>query len=162
MSDFTFNRSLGRTVEFHERVRTNDPANSALIILPLLLAGIESDAILKDYDDLATLLAGASNEATNTGYARKVITDAVLAAPTYDDTDNTVTLVIPTQTWTTIGVGGTWAKVLVCFDSDTTSGGDANITPISAHDMFDAHGDLVVPNGFDITWDPSFGYEVAS
>jgi hypothetical protein len=33
---------------------------------------------------------------------------------------------------------------------------------MTAHDMYDEHGELIVPNGFDIEWDASAGYVIAT
>lgn len=135
MSNFTFNQSLGREVEFYNRVDGDDPVNSAFVLVVLALAGIESDAVLKDYDTLAALLAGTSNEVTNVGYARITLTQADLAPYTVDDTNNKITLFFTNQTTGAITAGDTWEKLLVCYDSDTTAGTDANIIPVTANDI---------------------------
>ena len=145
MADFTFNVAKGRAGEFYNRVDTNDPANSALIVVVLATSGLESDALLKDYDNLQALLAAASNEVTNTNYARKTLTDADLGAISPDDTNDRFDYDIPDQTWTSVAAGDGWSKLLVCYDSDTTAGTDANIIPLTAHDF------VVVPNGSNIT-----------
>src|SRR5262245_46664284 len=71
VADFQFNVSVGREVELYNRVDSNGPTNSAFIMLVLALSGIEADATLKDYDTVAAILAGTTNEVTNTNYARK-------------------------------------------------------------------------------------------
>lgn len=161
MSNFTFNVSLGREVEFHNRVDGNDPANSALVLVVLAASGIEADSVLKDYDTLSALLAGASNEVTNTGYSRKVLTDADLTPYTVDDTTNSITLPLANQTFSTISAGDSWSKLLICYDSDTTSGTDANIVPVVAQDLF-IDGVATVPNGNNIIVAFPLGYCVAS
>jgi len=140
-----FNIALGRVAELYNRVDTNDPANSALIIVILATAGIESDAVLKDKDTLADVVAGTTNEVTNTGYARKTLTDADLVAFAPDDANDRVDLDIPDQTWTGVVAGDGWNDFLVCYDSDTTGGTDANIVPLTMHDF------IVTPDGSDIT-----------
>ena len=145
MADFVFNIAKGRTGEFYNRVDTNDPSNSALIVVVAATSGLESDAALKDYDTLSAVFAGATNEVTNTGYARKVLTDADLGAISVDDTNDRFDYDIPDQTWTAVAAGDGWSKLIVCYDSDTTSGTDANIIPLTAHDF------VVTPNGSDIT-----------
>lgn len=137
MADSVFNIAKGRTVEFYNRVKSNDPANSAFILV--LLKVSESDATLIDYDDLSTLLGAAGNtEADFTNYARKTLTDADLdALPAPDDTNNRYDLDLPDQTYTSAG-GGTnnsLVKALICYDSDTTGGTDANIVPVSQYDF---------------------------
>lgn len=146
MGDIVFNVAKGRVAEFVNRVKSNDPANSALIVVALKASGIEADGTLQDYDDLATLLAAANDEATNSGYARIVLTDADLSAIAPDDTNNRMDVDIPDQTWSAVqATGGAWAKLLICYDSDTTGGTDSSIIPLTAHDF------AVTPDGSDIT-----------
>lgn len=140
-----FNISKGRVIEYYSRVDSNDPANSALIVVVLATSGLDSDAVLKDIDTLSAILAGSSNEVTNTNYARKTLTDADLGALAVDDTNDRFDADIPDQTWTAVGAGDGWSKLLVCYDNDTTGGTDANIVPLTAHDF------VVTPNGSDIT-----------
>lgn len=136
MADGVFNIAKGRVNGYHDRVNSNDPANSGLVVV--LLKVVEADAVLEDYDDLATLLAAAGNtEADFTNYARKVLTDTDITAPTVDDTNNNQRADIPDQTWTTAGgaTNNTLTKMLVCYDNDTTAGTDANIVPLTYHDF---------------------------
>lgn len=134
MADGVFNISKGRGVEFYNRVESNDPANSALIVV--LLKVVEADGTLEDYDDLGALLGAAGNtEAAFTGYARKVLTDTELAAlPAPDDTNNRYEVDIPDQTFNPTTTES-MVKLLVCYDSDTTGGTDANIIPMTFHDF---------------------------
>ena len=152
--------SLGREVEFYERVNSNDPTNSALIMLVLATGG-DPLATLRDYDTVSAVLAGPSNEVTNTGYARKTLTDADLAAWTPDDTNNRVLLVLPLQTFSTISAGDSWDIVCVAYDSDTTSGTDANVIPIGFHELR-YQGSPIVPNGGNIIVDFSAGWAQAT
>lgn len=146
MSDFVFNIAKGRVVEYYNRVENNDPANSALIVLVLATSGLESDATLIDVDSVSALVAGATNEVTNSGYARKVLTDAQLSAlPAPDDGNDRYDIDIPDQTWTGVAAGDGWSKLVIAYDSDTTGGTDANIIPLTAHDF------VVTPDGSDIT-----------
>lgn len=161
MSNFTFNVSLGREVEFHNRVDGDDPANSALVLMVLAAAAIEADSVLKDYDTFSALLAGASNEVTNGGYARKVLTQADLTAYTVDDTTNSITLPLANQTFSTILAGDSWSKLVIGYDNDTTAGTDANIVPVVAQDLF-IDGVATVPNGNNIIVAFPLGYCVAS
>lgn len=144
MADFVFNVAKGRVAEFYNRVKSNDPANSALIIVVIDAAG-DTDATMRDRDDLAALLGGTANEVTNTNYARKVLTDADLAALSIDDTNDRIDLDIPDQTWTAVAAGTAWTDILVCYDPDTTGGTDSAIIPLTCHDF------LVTPDGSDIT-----------
>lgn len=136
------NISKGRVIELYARVKSNDPANSALILVPIETAGLEADATLIDVDTLTALLAGTTNEQTTMG--RKVLTDVDLAAlPAPDDTNDRYDISLPTVTWTA-ATGNAISKIAVCYDSDTTTGTDANIIPLT---MFDF---VVVPDGSDL------------
>ena len=144
MADFVFNIAKGRVAELYNRVDSNDPANSALIIVVIDANG-DTDATMRDRDDLSALLGGTANEVTNTNYARKTLTDADLTALTIDDTNDRVDLDIPDQTWTAVAAGTAWTDLLVCYDGDTTGGTDSNIIPLTCHDF------AVTPDGSDIT-----------
>lgn len=145
MADLVFNVSKGSVAAYHNRVNDNDPANSALIVV--LLKTAAADSTLRDQDTLAAILAGGSTEADFTNYARKILTDADIAAATVDDANDRVDADIPDQTWTAAGgaSNNTLAKLLICYDSDTTAGTDTNIVPLTAHDF------VVTTNGGDIT-----------
>lgn len=145
MADQVFNIALGRVAELYNRVDLNDPTASALTIVVLATAGIETDAVLKDKDDLAAVVAGTTNEVTNTGYARKELTDTDIVAFSADDTNDRVDLDIPDQTWTGVASGDGFNDLLVCYDNDTAAGTDANIVPLTMHDF------VVTPDGSDIT-----------
>ena len=128
----------------------------------LASAGLESDAVLQDYDTLSALLAGASAEVTNTGYSRKTLTDADIAAYTVDDTSDATTLPLADQTFATISAGDSWRKLLICYDPDSTAGTDANVIPVKAFDVISpVTGAAVIPNGGDIIFGFPNGYHVA-
>lgn len=146
MADQVFNIALGRVAELYNRVDTNDPTNSAIVIAVLLASGIESDAVLKDKETLAAVVSGATTEATNSNYARKVLTDSDIVAFAADHANDRVDLDFPDQTWTAVATSpGAWSDAIVCYDSDTTAGTDANIVPMTMHDF------AVTPDGNDIT-----------
>lgn len=114
-------------------------ANDALIVVPLESAGLVSDATMIDYADLATLLAGASNEQTTMG--RKT---AASVTVTVDNTNDRVDIDMADITWTAAS-GNAVGALVVCYDPDTTGGTDTDLIPISKHDF------VVTPNGGDIT-----------
>jgi hypothetical protein len=145
MANFVFNRSKGRVTEFAERVNANDPTNSIFSILVLATAGIESDATLIDKDDIAAVVAGTTNEVTNSGYARKTLDQTGGITITYDDTNDRVDVDVPDQTWTAVAAGDGWNDIVFAYDSDSTSGTDANVLPMTQHDF------VVTPDGSDIT-----------
>lgn len=149
MANFACNVAKGRAIELYNRVKTNDPANSGLVVVLLATTGLDPDDTLTDAATLAAMLAG-SPEATNTGYARKVLLDADIAAlPAPDNALNQRTMAIPDQTWLAVQGDGTGAiaKLVVCYDPDTTAGTDADIIPLSHHDF------AVSPIGNDVSTD---------
>lgn len=142
MANVVFNIAKGRVAELYDRVKSNDPANSALILVPIETSGLQSDATLIDMDDLAAVLAGATNEQTTMG--RKTLTDSQLAAiPAPDDTNDRNERSLPTVTWTAAS-GNPISKILVAYDPDTTGGTDSSIIPLT---MFDA---AATPDGNDL------------
>lgn len=141
MANIVFNCAKGRVAELYNRVENNDPANSALILIPIETSGLQSDATLIDMDDVAAVLAGATNEQTTMG--RKTLTDADLASvPAPDDTNDRNELSLPTVTWAA-AAGNAISKILVAYDADTTGGSDSNLIPLT---MFDA---AFTPSGID-------------
>lgn len=158
MADGIMNIVKGRALEFWHRVANNDPANSAFVIV--LLESAEADAVLVDYDDLGTLLAaGGNTECAFTNYARETLTDADVSAPSPDDANDRQTGDLPDVTWTSAGgaVNETTAKLLLCYDSDTTAGTDSNILVISHFDFVET------TNGTDLVarWDSEGVYRAS-
>lgn len=124
MADLLFNNQRGSLVEHHRN-------GEDLIVI--LLQAAEADDTLRDYDDLATLLAAAGNtEATFTGYAREVILNANWSV-TIDDTGNAATADFADITWSPAGNGtnNTLVKLLVCIDGAS----DAARLPVTLHDF---------------------------
>lgn len=142
MANIVFNIGKGRVVEYYNRVKSNDPTNSALILVPIETSGLESDATLIDKDDLAALISGTTNEQSTMG--RKTLTDADLAAlPAPDDTNDRYDVSLPTVTWTA-ATGNAISKIAVCYDSDTTGGADSAIIPLTLFDF------SITPDGSDV------------
>ncbi len=142
MANIVFNIAKGRVAELYDRVKSNDPANSALILIPIETSGLEADSVLIDADTVAAVLAGTTNDQTTMG--RKTLTDSDLAStPAPDDTNDRNERSLPTVTWTA-ATGNPISKILVAYDSDTTGGTDANLVPIT---MFDF---VQTPSGADI------------
>jgi len=142
MANIVFNIAKGAVAAYYDRVKGNDPANSAIILVPLETSGLEADSTLIDVDTLTALLAGATNEQTTMG--RKTLTNAELAAiPAPDDGNDRNDRSLPTVTWSAAS-GNAISKIAVCYDPDTTGGTDADIIPLT---MFDF---AQTPSGADI------------
>ena len=136
MANFVFNIAKGRVVEYYNRVENNDPAASALVVIVLATTGLEAQSVLEDADTFAAVVAGTTNEVTGTGWDRKVLTDADLAAlPAPDDTNNRYDVSIPTFNWTPAAAADDASSLVVCYDADTAAGTDANLIPLTHHDF---------------------------
>lgn len=142
MADLVFNIAKGRVAELYNRVDTNDPANSALVIVPVDVGAV-TDATLRDFDTLAAILAGGVTERTTGGWSRKTLTGADLSAFAPDDTNDRVDVDIPDQTWTAVTAGAV-TDLIVCYDNDTTAGTDSNLIPLTLHDF------PITPDGSDV------------
>ena len=161
MSAVQFNISKGREVEFYNRVDNNDPTNSALIMMVLKSGSTDGVFGLPDFDTFAAILAGGYTEVANTNYARKTLTDASLTAWAPDDTNNRVLLWLPLQSFVNIAAGDVWDIVVVGYDSDTTSGTDTNIVPITGAEIRQ-FGTAISPSSSQVDIDYSAGWIAAT
>ena len=143
----TFNIAKGRGAELLHRVDANDPSTAVLVIMLLASTGLVTDATMQDYDTFAAILAGASDEATNTNYARKVLTDTDVTDFTVDDSNDWVLADVPDQTWSNVANDGTGGigGLIVGYDPVAGSGTDSEIIPITFQPF------VVTPNGANIT-----------
>lgn len=135
MADFVFNIAKGRVAYYS----TLPAASDALIVIPIEASGVEADATLKDYDDVAALLAAANNEQSTMG--RKTVSSVTV---TVDDSNERVDIDIADQTWTA-ATGNAVSDLLICYDPDTGAGTDSSLIPLTFHDF------SVTPDGSDIT-----------
>jgi hypothetical protein len=125
VADLCFNAALGRLAYYASLPAAND----ALIAVPIETSGIVSDATMRDYADLQTLLAGASNEQSTMG--RKTLSSVTV---TVDNTNDRVALDSADITWTATA-GNAISAVVICYDPDTTTGTDADLIPLTKHDV---------------------------
>lgn len=143
MADIVFNIAKGRVVELFNRVDANDPTNSALVVVPVDV-GATTDATIRDFDTLSAILAGGVTERTTGGWNRKTLTDADIALPAPDDTNDRYDIDIPDLVWTAVTAGAV-TDLIICYDADTTTGTDANLIPLTMHDF------PITPDGSDVT-----------
>jgi hypothetical protein len=135
MADLVFNVAKGRGVYYGSLPATSD----AIIVVPLEASGLVSDATMRDYTDLASLLAGASNEQTTAG--RKTLASVTI---TVDQTNDRVDVDGADLVWS--GLTGNQIGALVfCYDPDTGSGTDSDLIPLVKLDC------SVTPDGTDFT-----------
>ena len=142
MADLVFNIAKGRVAELYNRVDSNDPANSALVVVPVDV-GATTDATLRDFATLSAILAGGVTERTTGGWNRKTLTDVDLAAFAADNVNDRVDVDIPDLTWTAVTAGAV-TDLIICYDNDTTTGTDANLIPLTLHDF------PITPDGSDV------------
>lgn len=134
MADITFNIALGTPAHWASLPAAND----SLVLVPIETSGVETDAVLRDYDNLSLLLAAANNEQTTMG--RKTLASVVV---TTDDTNNWKDIDCADPVWTA-PTGNAISKVVVCYKPDTASA-DTDLLPLTSHDF------VVTPNGLDIS-----------
>lgn len=130
MANGVFNISKGKWAY----LSTLPLGTDALEIVLLKSAGLVADTTMRDYTDLASILAGASDEADFTNYTRKVISSGITVA-TSQASDNT-TMTMSPWTWTAAGgaTNNSLGKLLVIYR--TTSGAaDSAKTPLTYHDF---------------------------
>ena len=143
MSDFVFNIAKGRVAELFNRVDSNDPTNSAIIVVPVD-RGAASDATLKDTATLTAALAvSGMTERTTGGWTRKTLTDSDLGALTVDNANDRMPATIPAVLWAPVTAGSV-TDLIFCYDPDTTGGTDANIVPLVMSAF------AITPDGSDV------------
>jgi hypothetical protein len=125
MATFTFNIALGKVGYYASLPATND----ALVLIPLEENGLETDAALRDKDDFAAVIAGATNEQTTVG--RKTLTGVTV---TVDDANDRVNIGFAAVTWTA-PTGNKVGAFVIGYVPDTTAPSDAAIIPLTKHDL---------------------------
>lgn len=125
--------TVGREVELYSRVKNSDPTNAVFVLMVLAEGGDIAD--LPAYATFADILADF-DEVTNTGYSRIVLDDTDLSAlPAAASTGRLLTLPLVTFGSPNIDAGDVFDICVVGYDSDSTGGTDANIEPVTAHEM---------------------------
>jgi len=128
MADVIANIAKGRVAYYASLPAAND----ALIMI-LLKTG-DTDANLRDFDDVAAMIAGPAVEADFTGYTRKTLTNVVV---TVDDANDRVEIQCDPVVYNPAGgaTNNTLARICIAYDPDTTTGTDSTLVPISYHDF---------------------------
>lgn len=140
MANYVFNRSKGRVTEFAERVNANDPAASAMYLIPL--SATPSQATGEDVDDHAALITAGAAELTTGGWNRKTFADGSLTI-LYDDTNNRSAIDVADQTWTAVSSGNSVG--LTVDYASVASPTNAQLTPCTHHDF------AITADGSDVT-----------
>jgi hypothetical protein len=134
VATIVFNTALGRVAY----LASLPAANDGLIAVPIETTGIVSDATMRDYHDLQTLLAGASNEQTTMG--RKPLTGVTV---TVDDINDRVSVDAADIVWTG-ATGNAISAIVICYVPDNTAPNDATTIPLTKHDF------AVTPDSSDV------------
>jgi len=124
MTDIILNIAKGRIAHYASLPGTND----ALIAVPLEASGLVADSTMVDYDTLAAILAGASNEQTTVG--RVTLTNVTV---TVNDTDDRVDIDADPIAYAAPTASAAVGAFVICYDPDTTAGTDADLIPLGKY-----------------------------
>lgn len=123
MADIVFNIALGKLAYYASLPAAND----ALVMVPLETSGLETDAVLRDKHDFASVVAGTTNEQTTVG--RKTLASVTV---TFDDTNDRVAIDAADVVWTS-PTGNPISAMVIGYVPDTTSPSDSAIIPLTKH-----------------------------
>jgi len=124
MANIVPNIALGKVKYYAELPAAND----GLVLIALESSGLETDAVLRDKTDFASLVAGTTNEQTSVG--RKTLTGITV---TVNDTLDRVEIDAADVTWTS-PTGNPVGALVICYDPDNTTGTDADLIPVTKAD----------------------------
>lgn len=110
MANFLSNRVKGRLMELYRNVDADSPTGCALIVAAFTGTAL-TEAAGQDLDFLSDVEASTLAESTQTGYARKILVAADLAAWSVDDTNNRNAFTLPAQSWVLTASGTAWSQV---------------------------------------------------
>jgi hypothetical protein len=136
VADFTFNIAKGRIGEFLARVDANEPASSAIILVPLAASGTAAQG--QTLDTLAQVEAHAAfAEQTHVSWGRKVLEDTHFLTTDHqpDDVANAFDSSLPQVVWASPALGQDTTGLLVCYAPDKT-GADSTFIPLTHHDFY--------------------------
>jgi hypothetical protein len=125
VANFVFNIALGKVAYYASLPAAND----GLVLIPLESSGLETDAVLRDKDDFASVVAGTTNEQITAG--RKALSSVTV---TVDDTNDRVALDAADVVWTS-PTGNAVGALVIAYDPDTTTGTDADLIPLTKYDL---------------------------
>lgn len=145
MADLIPNIAKGRFIHY-AAVAEAAAADEGLVLILLEADDLVDDDTLQDYDTVAAILAGASNEVTGTGYSRRLLEGV---AVTVDDTSNDASFTADPEAFTVTGSSPEVGKAVIAFDPDTTGGTDADLIPIALLDCV-----VTLDDGVEVTLTP--------
>jgi hypothetical protein len=125
LAAITFNVSLGKAAYYAGLPAAND----SLIAVLLASSGLDSDATLRDEEDLDGILA-TNTEASFSGYSRQTLTSVNATVDPENDWVDIDCADIQWSPTTSEAIG----KIVICYKPDTGSA-DTDIIPIFADDF---------------------------
>ena len=139
MAAIVANVGLGKVARYADLPLTNE----ILVYGLLVTAGLVSDATLKDYTTVSGMLAGASDEATFTGYARVTATSVTV---TIDQANDRTDVDTADPQWSPTSAQAL-GKLFLCYEPDSTAPADANKVPLFYDDF-----SLTTPTSGTVTY----------
>lgn len=125
MANIVLNVALGKLAYYASLPSAND----ALVLIALESSGLETDAVLRDKADFASLVAGTTNEQTTV--TRKTLTSVTV---TVDNTNDRVAIDAADVIWTA-PTGNAIGALVIGYVPDTTTPSDSAIIPLTKHDL---------------------------
>lgn len=142
MADFVYNIAKGRVNELFNRVDLNDPAASAIYVIPVDVAAI-TDATLKDLDDFAAIITAGVTERNANNWNRKTLDDTVLGPFAPDDVNDWYAVTSAAYLWTPGPTAGNATDLILCYAS-VGAPTNAQLMPILQYDF------AITPDGSDV------------
>jgi hypothetical protein len=126
---------LGRVGEYVNRVLGNDPANSALIAIPMSQSGTAEQA--EALTTFAAVEADANFAEQAAGsWGRKTLDETGDGlAWAWDATNNRNEADANDLVWTAPATGANTTGLVICYDPDSTGGADSALIPLIHLDM---------------------------
>lgn len=125
MGALILNIAKGKFARYAMLPETNDD------IKWVVFTGTETDANIRDVDDLTALIATALNEATFAGYSRQSASSVTV---TVDDTNDRTDTDAGDPSWSPTAAEAI-TRIAACYDNDTTGGTDSNVIPLFVDDF---------------------------
>lgn len=143
MANYAMTGGIGKIASIIEDILAG--GNDALVFIPMATSGTAEQA--EGLADFAAVEADANfSEQTGTGWSRIVHDETGDGlAITFDTANNRKEADGNDLVWPNPSVGDT-TGVIICHDTDTTSGADANLVPLAHLDM------VIVANGQQATF----------
>ncbi len=152
------NIAKGRINEYVIRVDGSDPTDAVFVVMLLTDSGLETLAVLRDYDDFGAILAAANTESAVASYARLILDDTDVAPPTVDDGGDQQTFDTADFDFGTLEAGENIAASVIGYDSDSTGGADSAIIPV----QITIPASVVATNGETFHWRTPSGWWAAT